>query len=210
MVEKCKYCGTVNMFNKTGYCKACDHRLTDITPENKYEQPEKQKEKAQTIIECSIDKETTIERLVAMDEITRIADKSGNSITFHCQRSGSFTVQAAGSAGNVYVSGEVIDENGKTKVLIEENTNSGKANKFSQYLYLSVILIFAALYLASRVFFMKYKANMLDLIFTVSIIYFVINQMLNIKKQKDTTAEDLLIMKGEVIRRIRAVEKWDD
>lgn len=208
MVKKCEYCGTINMFNKTDYCKNCDHRLTDITPSDSTEKAEKQGPKVQTIIDCSVDKETTIERLMAMTEITRTTDKSGKTLTFFCLKNGRFIVSAGGSEQDVYVSGEIFEENGKTKVLIEENNNKG--SKFSRYLYYAVILIACLIYLATRIFIAQYKINMLDLIFTLFTVYFIINQILNTKNAKNTTREDLLIMKGEVIRRIRAIEKWDD
>ena len=208
MIKRCEYCGTLNAFNKTEYCKSCDRRLTDITPDNKAEQTIKQNQNAKTVIDCNIDKGTTIERLLSMTEISSATDKSGKALSFFCRKDGKFMVKSAEYEQDIYVSGEIFEQDGKTKVLIEEIKNT--AYKFSSYIYLTVILLFNLIYLLCRIFITDYRFTMIDLIILIFGTYSAINQMLSIKKKKETADEDLLIMKGEVIRRIRAAEKWDD
>lgn len=209
MVKKCSYCGTVNFFNKTGFCKNCDHRLSDDLPKKTSMSKVSAKPKITTsIIDSKLDSKTLIERLRAMTDVSRSTDKSGKTVVVHVEKNGKFSVDSDNNRA-VFVSGSIYDENGKARILIEENYMP--ATKFQNILYIVATLLITALYLILKPVSPDFaKANMFNLIALIIVAYSLINQLLTNRKNLANALEDLKTMKGEVIRRVRAAEKWDD
>lgn len=209
MVKKCNYCGTVNLFNKTGFCKNCDRRLSDDLPKETFKsKPLKNAKITTSIIDSNLDAKTLIERLRDMTEVSRNTDKSGKSLTFRVEMDGKFSVDSDNDR-TVFVSGSIYDESGKAKILIEENYMP--TTKFQKAVYVIHILAITVLYLIIKpVSSDLAKANMFNLIALAIVAYSLINHLLTNNKNLKNATEDLKIMKGEVIMRVRAAEKWDD
>ena len=214
MIKKCSYCGTVNMFNKTGFCKNCDRRLYDSSSGSFSPEASPAKTKANTtvkteIIDCRVVLETTIKRFMDMTEIPRTSLKRGGEFSFNCQKNGEFKVAPVEDYNNVYISGYIYEETGKTKVSFTQHndTTSKKAYIIRLIAYLAVSVFYGVFRLSPRIFV---KPTLIDIIPFAIIIYIVISQALNFKNKRNSSKEDLSIMRGEIIKRIRAIEKWED
>ncbi len=202
---KCEYCGTVNLFNKTGYCKNCDRRLstnTPISPQKTVLNPETYLDR--TVIECSVDKETTINRLMQMTEKCRDTLKNGQEIEFKCNKEGEFEIIPSNSEKLFYISGKVYEEYGQTKVSILSNKQK---LSISKWLYPLFILVSLIVFLVTKKHFIKFTT--FDVVFVLIFFFYELSLLLNLKKLIKNSSEDLTLMKSEVIRRIRAVEKWE-
>lgn len=209
MIKKCGYCGTVNLFNKTGFCKNCDRRLEGTVPkESNNSKPEGKAKVTSSIIDSELDAKTLIERLRGMSNISRSTDKGGRTLGFTIEKNGSFMVDSDKDK-SVFVSGKIYEESGKAKILIKESLNPPTKMQTIIYIVHTIIITVLCMFL-KPVPNSFVKAGMLYLIVLAIVIYSLINQVLTAKKNLSHANEDLKIMKGEVIRRVRAAEKWDD
>ncbi len=202
---KCEYCGTLNLFNKTGYCKNCDRELSGFVAKKVQKgtlNPEAYIDSS--TIECNVDKETAINRLMQLAGKCRDTLNNGQEIEFICKKTGEFEVIPSDSEKFFYVSGEIYEEYGKTKVSIRSNK---QRLGISKWLYPLFVLLTLIVFLISKKYIFKF--NTADIIFVLIFLFYELSLLLNLKKLIKNSSEDLGIMKSEVIRRIRAIEKWD-
>lgn len=193
------------MFNKTGYCKNCDRRLSNeivANPQKTVLNPEAYLDR--TTIDCSVDKETAINRLMQMTKKCRETLKNGQEIEFNCNKDGEFEIVPTKSEKLFYVSGSVYEEYGQTKISISSNKQKLNASK---WLYPIFLFLSAMIFFITKSQYIKYTT--FDVVFVLILFFYELSLLLNLKKQIKNSADDLSIMKSEVIRRIRAIEKWD-
>lgn len=165
-------------------------------------------------IEVKANYDITIERLKAQQGICRETDSRQIPLEFLCHDDGRVCVcnysryRRRRDYNRLYsVIGEVISEEGKTKVII-----------YSLYSRINFILsiIAAVLFLPSiliHVLF-AYTADAAPSAKTLYAIAFGIVSIVlfpwNRTKQIKNKNSDLEIMKNEIIKRVKAVDKWDD
>ncbi len=207
MIKKCEYCSTVNYFNKTGYCKNCDRRLT---------QKEKQKNKNiaygildETLLETSVDFDTTVKCLIEQSGGCRETLSDGNSLQFFCEKDGDFWVRPVGQGYSGFVDGKVYTENGKTKVIIHlKKDRSNKRTIISISLIPYILIAISIIVLVIRK--INFTITTIDVIAAVFLLFALVSNLTDLNKKSRNITADLQIMKGEVIKRVRAIERWND
>ncbi len=176
-----------------------------------------------TIFTKIIDEETievnesfavTIERLKQQQGVCRETDSRQIPLEFFCHDDGRVCVcnysrhRLRREYNRLYsVVGEVISEEGKTKVII-----------YSLYSRINFIffIIAAVLFLPSILIYVlfAYTADAVPSAMTLYAITFGIASIVlfpwNHTRQIKNKNSDLEIMKNEIIKRVKAVDKWDD
>ncbi len=212
MIKKCEYCGATNFFNKTGYCKNCDHRLTQDLQSDKPQVKNLNpllKVVDETVLETTLDFDTTVERLMGLAGGCRESLTDGTNAEFTCQKDGDFWVRPLKNDYMGYVSGKVYTEDGKTKVLIQsKKERTLKGVRFFLVLYPFIFSAIAVVFLIIRR--IHFTLTTAEIFGTMLVILFLAFKLLNIQKEIKNITSDLQIMKSEVIRRVRAIERWND
>ncbi len=206
MIKKCEYCGTVNYFNKTGYCKNCDREL-----------PQKSQKSNniifnildETVLETPLDFDTTVKCLMEQTGGCRETLTDGSGIGFYCEKDGEFQVRPTGDGYLCLVDGNVYTENGKTKVVIRSKKYRSQKGMII-LIHLIPYIIFVALFVTLLVRKINFTVTMLDVVTVLFAILSLILSLATSHKRNQDAVSDLQIMKGEVIRRVRAIERWND
>ena len=218
MVKKCNYCGAVNYFNSTGYCKDCDRELPSKSSALPTNNQEKKAIKGsnplvkivdETVLDIKADYSETIDRLIALNGVCRDTDGNNRNLNFHCDKNGEITVSPTENNYLCFVTAKVYEENGKTKIRIWLNKRRKKALTL---LLGSIYPIFAVL-IAYFLFFVNrptFSVTTADLCFVLVTAFMMLNVFLTMSKDKQNALSDLEIMKSEVLRRVKAVERWYD
>lgn len=207
MIHKCEYCNTINYFNKTGYCENCDRKL----PQNK-----KCKKDSliyhiidETTLVTKVDFDTTVKCLIEQNGGCRETLADGTDMQFFCETDGDFCVRPVSDGYLGYINGRVYFENGETKIVIY----SRKYRKPKSFVFgVSIIpfLIPIALFIALVIRKINFTVTTLDVLTAVFIILSLAFTLTKTHKQNQNIISDLQIMKGEVIKRVRAIERWND
>lgn len=167
----------------------------------------------QSELEIKTDCKTAIERLKAQQGICRETDSRQVTLEFLCHDDGRICVcnysrhKPRRDPNRLYsVIGQVTEENGKTKIKIYSlfNRTNYILSAVAALLYLLVVAFY---------FITAYKAGIVPgtkdlyrLIFSVLAIFLY---PLVYQKQERDKANDLYIMKQEIIKRVNAIDKWD-
>lgn len=170
------------------------------------------------IIEVRETREKTIERLIEQRGRCRESDSQGTPLGFTCTEDGELAVYNAVSRRScnrdrMYsVRGEVFSENGKTKVAIY--TVHRRPARWGKWVTLFAALIIWGWYILQALFSppeadtsVLTRYILVGSLVTVGIIIAAFSTN---KKEEQFRAQDIEIMKNEVIRRIEAVERWDE
>lgn len=210
MFKKCGYCGTVNYFNKTGYCKNCDRRLADKNQHTKGKKDNLMFDVLDEIVlETPVDFETTVKCLIDQSGGCRETLSDGNGLQFFCEKDGDFWVRPVGRGYPGFVDGKVYADNGKTKVVIQLKKDRSKKRTIISIILIPYILI-AISFIVLLIRKINFTVTTIDVIAAVFLLFALVSNLTDLNKKSQNITADLQIMKGEVIKRIRAIERWND
>ncbi len=169
------------------------------------------------VVDLQVTPEVAIERLIAQNGLCRDNDKQGSALIFYCTQNGEFSVYNASrrspTDSRIYsVRGEIFAENEKTKAVIY--TVHDRATRGSRWILLFVSLLIAAVY----IFFQFLTHSPIDhslltgyaLLCTLLFVGAIIFTHRHTNKEEQHKDEDIHIMKTEMLRRLEAVNRWDD
>ncbi len=167
----------------------------------------------QSELEIKTDCKTAIERLKAQQGICRETDSRQVTLEFLCHDDGRICVcnysrnKPRRDPNRLYsVIGQVTEENGKTKVKIYSLFN--RTNYILSAVAAILYMVVFALY-----FVTAYKAGIVpgtkDLYLLIFSVFAILLYPLRFRKQERDKANDLYIMKQEIIKRVNAIDKWD-
>ncbi|MBQ7302377.1 MAG: hypothetical protein IJW89_02205 [Clostridia bacterium] len=170
------------------------------------------------VIDVRETREKTIERLMAQRGRCRESDSQGTPLGFSCTEDGEFTIynsvsRKSGNRVRMYsVRGEVFSENGKTKVAIY--TVHHRPARWGKWVTLFAALLIWGWYILQALFSppeadtsVLTRYILVGSLVTVGIIIAAFSTN---KKEEQFRTQDIEIMKNEIVRRIEAVEHWDD
>ncbi len=170
------------------------------------------------IIEVRETREKTIERLIEQRGMCRESDSQGTPLGFTCTEDGELAVYNAvsrrsGNRDRMYsVRGEVFSENGKTKVAIY--TLHHRSARWGKWITLFSALIVWAFYILRALFWEpEVDTSVMTryiLVGSFVMVGIIIIAFSTNKKEGQYKTQDIDIMKNEIIKRIEAVERWDD
>ncbi len=168
----------------------------------------------ETTIEVQESFDVTVERLMQQQGICRVTDSYGRDLEFLCNKKGRVRVchyslrRERREYNRIYcVVGQVITEDNKTKVKIYSVHNRG-------YIVASIITIilnvlFVPLYILA-ISTSYYTPSKKDILIAILLILAPVYSMHLISEEKGNKYHNLEIMKNEIIKRVKAVDKWYD
>lgn len=166
----------------------------------------------EVILEVNDSYQGTINKLQAQQGICSEEAGDGDKLVFRCSKKGKFRIDADLDSRNstisdyrpYYVEGRVLEKDGKT--IVEICSVFDKSNLFYQYFQLVSLLISLVagiiLGLASESFFST--STIILLAFSGAML---ISFLLSGSEQRTS---DLNLMREQAIRRVEAIERWDE
>ncbi len=168
----------------------------------------------ETTIEVNESFDVTVARLRQQQGMCRETDSLGIDLEFQCDKKGKLCIchfsrhRKKREFNRIYcVSGEVVTENNKTKVKIYTIHNK-------YYLAMSVIFaiiefVLVLLYILS-ISFSIYEPSKKDILIAILGIFAVVYPLHRDSIERRNKDIDLEIMKNEIVKRVTAIDKWDD
>ncbi len=167
----------------------------------------------ETVIDVKEDVQTTIDRLRELQGSGRQTDSAGRNLTFLCNKKGRFIVRHISSNRRSlqpdsidYVTGEVCNDNGQTKVKIY--TVHDRSGHVMSIIAAALLFIMLALYLV-LIFTNNIPAGK-EAIFVIGfIIAMIVLTLYYDINSRSNRATDIEIIKKEAVNRVNAVDLWD-
>lgn len=165
----------------------------------------------ETTIEVGIGFSETVDRLCQQNGLCRETDKYGENLYFRCDEKGRISVndisdKVTSRSRFYYVLGEVTEQDGKTAVKIcSVYDKSGKYNR----LVLSGFYIFAGVAYTAVMLAVK-SLTKTDLLAVIGLSLLAAVNIFSGRRERQSKNEDFETMKNEIVKRVRAAEKWDD
>lgn len=167
------------------------------------------------ILETQQDFGLVVNRLRLQEGICREKDSDGDRLQFTCSKKGKFMVSNIRNSNRsrridndrmYFVRGKVVPEGAKTKIYIYTVkdctiTYSKWASLIGDiiWFFFSIFLmLFTDVSIDKKILVVSYVAMLLLSVF------------LSLSNQQDYREEDIKIMQNEVIKRVHALERWDD
>ena len=168
----------------------------------------------ETVLESEESFDTTVNRLMAQQGICYQKDSQNNPLEFTCTRKGKLQIKSPYRRNNTisthrthYVRGEVfVAPDGKTKVSI--CAVHDRTAVFLRWFEILLFVIGLTLYIFLD-FVNQMPVLLLLLELILGIVFLVALLAGNNGERKNKTA-DMEIMKSEAIRRVEAVNRWDE
>ena len=165
----------------------------------------------ETTVELSVDLPTALDRLQQLQGICRDTDSDQQVLHFICSDKGLLWIVDASRRSSVYrsyiVRGEVYVQDGVTKATVYE-----LHDRSSKYYNIILLVISLLVYAAMLFFYLDYSAlisayNLLLLAMPTIMLVATVLRMRKLEKNKES---DLIVQRNELLRRLEAVERWDD
>lgn len=170
------------------------------------------------VIDVRETREKTIERLMAQRGRCRESDSQGTPLGFACTEEGEFAIynsvsRRSGNRVRMYsVCGEVFSENGKTKVAIYA-VHHRPARRGKWVTLFATLIIWGWSVLQALFSPPEADTSVLTryiLVGSLVMVGIIIIAFTTNRKEEQFRTRDIEIMKNEVIKRIEAVERWDE
>lgn len=169
----------------------------------------------QKILDVDQNFELVVNRLRLQEGICREKDSDGDRLQFTCSKKGKFMVSNVRNSNRsrridneriYFVSGNVIPDGAKTKIYIY----TVKDCTITYFKWASLIGDIVWFFLS--IFLMLFTDVSIDKkILIVSYIFILLlSVFLALSNQQDYSKEDIDIMQNEVIKRVHALDRWDD
>jgi len=165
----------------------------------------------ETTVELSVDLPTALDRLQQLQGICQDTDSDQQVLHFICSDKGLLWIVDASRRSSVYrsyiVRGEVYVQDGVTKATVYEIHD-----RSSKYYNIILLVISLLVYAAMLFFYLDYSAlfsayNLLLLAMPTVMLVATVLRMRKLEKNKES---DLIVQRDELLRRLEAVERWDD
>ena len=170
----------------------------------------------ETVIEINDTCQGTIDKLRHQTSICSETDIDKRALLFECSKNGKISIKNIPACRRenyrnrmYYVGGEVVSENGKTKIKLYYVYS--RAQMIARSL---LLLFFIVAFIPLAIFYTVIRLNALPGLMIITIlILFIVGVILHISYIENETKNksiNLQLMKREAMRRIEDIKRWDD
>ena len=150
-----------------------------------------------------------IDRLIAQNGKCREVDSNKNNLVFNCDKDGEILITPETDEYSVFLSAKVIRCNSSTKIVADlKKRNSSTGFKILRSFLKFMFIFIAFIYVIIKNAY--YTLITADLCILLVAGFTLLSTILSMQSESKKPLYDLEIMKGELIKRIKAIEKWYD